>query len=258
MGTSGAYGGSGSAAWERAHQVYEQGAAKSALSPEELVAAFVAAIGRANRNTPSTPGSYHVGSIRPSRPKESDGFVRSRTAGTGIGGATGLSGRAARGAAAVAAAQAYRARDAQSLAGLGLDLAALDVLPDYRSRCNAIAEQIMGAPAHPEDAALNAVSIQTMMDVLRSSEELNAETLIERFTVHLAYEQALVELTSQQRNEPVPAAQAAKIERQAKRYIENSLRAETPRPSRRLSAQQMIDKAAALTARVLNIFGRGR
>lgn len=258
MGTSGAYGGSGSAAWGNAHQVYGSGAAGPPPAAEDVVRAFTAAMRRANRTTPSAPGAYRAGSTGPARRGGSDGFSRSRTAGSGGAGGSGLSARAARGAAAVAGAQAYRARDAQTLAGLGLDLAFLEALPDDRSRCAAIVEELLGAPAHPEDAALNSVSIQTMMDVLRSADEPDTDMIVERFTVNLAYEQALVQLTSQQRTDPLPAAKAARVERQAKRYIENSVRAEGPARGRRLSAQSLIDKAAGLAARVLDIFGRGR
>lgn len=257
MGTSGAYGGSGSAEWSQAQSVYGQGAAGgSPPQPAILVNAFTTAMRRANRNTLSTPGSYLVGRTGPWRPSGSDGYTRSRTTGAGSG--NGLSRRAARGAAAVAGAQAYRARDARALADLGLDLASLDALPDDRARCAAISEVLLGAPAHPEDAALNAVSIQTMMDVLRSADEPDLDRLIEMFTINLAYEQALVQFTSQQRRDPLPAAEAAKIERQAKKYIENKIRSKPSAPGRRLNAQSLIDKAAGLAARVLDIFGRRR
>jgi len=258
MGTSGAYGGSGSAAWGHAHNVYAQGATGAAPRPEEVTLAFARAMRRANRITPSAPGSYAAGRTGPSRADGSDGYTRSRTTGAAGSGGTGLSRRAARGAAAVAGAQAYRARDAGALADLGLDLAALDALPDDRVRCAAISEQLLGAPAHPGDAALNAVSIQTMMEVLRSADEPDSERLIEMFTANLAYEQALVEFTSQQRRDPLPAAEAAKVERQAKKYIENKIRSAPAGPTRRLSPQSLIDKAARLAARVLDIFGRRR
>lgn len=255
MGTSGAYGGSGSAGWSSAHQIYGQGAAGRTPPPADVVQAFARAMLRGNRNVSSGPGVYTAGSTGPTRRSGSEGFARSRSSRTGGGG---LSRRAARGAAAVAGAQAYRTRDAQALAELGLDLVALDALPNDRSRCAAITEQLLGAPTHPEDAALNAVSIQTMMDLLRSPDDPDSEAIIERFTVNLAYEQALVELTSQQRTDPLPAKQAAMIERQAKRYIENSLRTEVSRTSGRLGAQALIDKAAGLASRVLDIFGRRR
>lgn len=257
MGTSGAYGGSGSASWGQAHDVYAQDGIDPASRPQEVVQAFARAMRRANRSTPA-PGSYVAGRTGPSRPDGSDGYTRSRTTGAAGSSRRGLSRTAARGAAAVAGAQAYRARDAGALANLGLDLAALDMLPNDRARCAAISEQLLGAPVHPEDAALNAVSIQTMMEVLRSADPPDSERLIEMFTANLAYEQALVELTSQQRRNPLPAAEAAKIERQAKKYIENKIRSAPTVPDRRLSPQSLIDKAVGLATRVLDIFGRRR
>jgi hypothetical protein len=115
-----------------------------------------------------------------------------------------------------------------------------------------------GAPPHPDDAALNAASMQTMMDVLRSEDETDAERFVEMFTENLAYEQVLVELTSQHRTAPLPSGQAVKIEKQIKRYIRNSIRDRSGAAEGRLAPQALIDRAVSLAAKVLGIFGGTR
>ncbi|WP_100500970.1 hypothetical protein [Geodermatophilus chilensis] len=257
MGTSGAYGGSGSASWDDAHDLYQQVTSSSpgsaGPSTSQLVTALAAALRRANGDRSADAGAYSATGTARVRGLSADGYTRSRTSG---GSAGGFVRRAARGAAAVGGAQAYRARDGQALTDLGLDLAALDALPSDRDRCVAIADALLGAPAHPDDAALKAAAIQTMMDALRSKDEFTSEQLIENFTANLTYEQVLVELTSQRRTTAVPAAQAAKTEKRIKKYIRTSVRTAGRAVSRRLDLQGLIDRATSLAARVLGIFGQ--
>lgn len=257
MGTSGAYGGSGSDLWGDAHDLYQEGAAAAAddtgPSIPEVVAALAAALRRTNRTSDAQAARYTADRTAPTRAGGSDGYTRSRTSGGSTGG---LQRRAARGATALGGAQAYRARDAGALADLGLDLLALDALPSHRARCVAIADALLGAPAHPEDAALKAATIQTMMDALRSTDEMTSEELVDRFIANLTYEQVLVELTSQRRTTAVPAAQAARTETRIKKYIRSSLRKAREGTIRRIDTQGLIDRATSLAARVLSIFGR--
>jgi hypothetical protein len=115
---------------------------------------------------------------------------------------------------------------------------------------------LLGAPAHPDDAALNAVATQTMMQILSSDQTFAADDLVREFTANLAFELTLVELTSQHRADPLPPAEAAKIEQDSKQMIVNALKAEAPADVSRLTPQAMIDKAANLAGKVLRIFGR--
>lgn len=283
MGTSGAYGGSGSSDWGQARDAYAAaegsgaGSGSSATSDSPITdstitdstsqdatpasQALVNAVARAMRRTsaftPSTPGAYTAGRTSPGRRTSTGGYTRSRTSGSTGSGTNGLPRKAARGAAAIAGARAYRSGDANALAELGLSLPALRALPNDRARCSAIVEALLGAPAHPDDAALNAVATQTMMDVLSSPNDVPSEQLIETYMANLTYELALVELTSQQRADPLPAAEARKIEEQSKQFIVNTLSA-APAASQagRLTAQGLIDKAAGLAAKVLRVFGR--
>lgn len=170
------------------------------------------------------------------------------------GGALGR--HAARGATAVGGAAAYRARDAAALADLGLELTALEALPSDRARCTAIADALLGAPAHPDDAALKAAAIQTMMEALRTADELSSDDLVEKFTANLTYELVMVEITSERRTAAVKPKDAAKTETKMKKYIRNALRTRRSQAQRRLSTQGLVDRASALASSVLNVFGR--
>lgn len=253
MGTSGAYGGSGSASWDSAHNAYQQAADPSpgstAPSTEQLVSALAAALRRISHDT-GVPSLADTASTRGS---STDGYTRSQTSGAST---RSFLRQAARGARTVSGAQAYRARDGQTLAELGLDLAALDALPTDRDRCVAIADALLGAPTRPDDAALKAATIKTMVEILRGEDELTSEQLVESFTANLTYEQVLVELTSQRRTSAVSATQAARTETRIKKYIRSSLRAGRRSTGGRLNLQGLIERATSLAARVLTIFGR--
>jgi hypothetical protein len=259
MGTSGAYGGSGTASWGDAHDLYEDAAGGGAARPpvEDLVKAFTAALNKTKGGPPPAPGAYTPAATRPGRPAGTGGYTHSKTSTVG-GGRSGLAASAARGAAAVAGARAYRARDAQTLTDLGLDLAALDALPDDTARCEAISQRLLGVPAHPEDAALNSVAMQTMLAAMEEEDEPGAERLVEIYAANLAYEFVLVELTSEHRKDPVPSAEAAEIEEQVKEYIANDISNPVDKPVSQLSAQGLMDMAASLAGHVLGIFRRTR
>lgn len=258
MGTSGAYGGSGTASWDDAHDLYEQVAGGGTRPPvEDLVKTLTQALNKTKGGPPSAPGTYAAGQTGPSRPAGTSGYTHSKTS-TGGGGRPGLAGSAARGAAAVAGASAYRARDALGLAELGLDMAALDSLPDDVARCEAIAQELLGVPAHPEDAALKSAAMQTMLEALEAPEEPAAERLVEMFTGNLTYEYALIELTSEHRKDPVPPAETAKMEQEIKEYIASDISNPVDKPVGKLSKQGLIDKAASLAQDALSIFRRIR
>lgn len=258
MGTSGAYGGSGTASWDDAHDLYEQVAGSGNRPPvEDLVRKLTQALNKTLGGPPPAPGTYAAGHTGPSRAPGAGGYTHNKSS-VGGGGRPGLAGSAARGAAAVAGASAYRARDAQGLAELGLDMAALDALPDDTARCEAIAQELLGVPVHPEDAALKSAAMETMLQAMEAPEEPDAERLVEMFTGNLTYEYALIELTSEHRKNPVPPAAAAKMEQEIKEYIAIDISNPVGKPVGALSKQGLIDKAASLAQDVLRIFRRNR
>lgn len=256
MGTSGAYGGSGTASWDDAHDLYEQVASGGPRPPvEDLVRTLTQALNRTKGGPSPAPGTYAAGHTGPGRPPSTGGYTYSKSS-IGGGGRSGLASSAARGAAAVAGASAYRARDVQGLAELGLDMAALDALPDDMARCEAIAQELLGVPAHPEDAALKSAALETMLQAMEAAEEPDAERLVEMFTGNLTYEYALIELTSEHRRDPVPASEAAKMEQEIKEYIASDISNPVDKSVGTLSKQGLIDKAASLANDVLSIFRR--
>lgn len=258
MGTSGAYGGSGTASWDDAHDLYEQAAGGGTRPPiEDLVRTLTQALNNTKGGPPSAPGTYAAGQTGPNRPTGTGGYTHSKTS-AGGGRRPGLAGSAARGAAAVAGVSAYRARDAQGLTELGLDLATLDALPDDTARCEAIAQELLGVPAHPEDAALKSAAMETMLQAMEAAEEPDAERLVEMFVCNLTYEYALIELTSEHRKDPVSPAEAARMEQEIKEYIASDISNPVDKPVGKLSKQGLIDKAASLAQDALGIFRRTR
>ncbi|MCB2178197.1 MAG: hypothetical protein KQH57_20505 [Actinomycetales bacterium] len=259
MGTSGAYGGSGAASWDDAHDLFEQVQGGGARPPVgDLVATLTQALNKTKGGPPPAPGTYLAGHTGPRRSPRTSGYTHSESSSGGGGIRSGLAGSAARGAAAVAGASAYRARDAQGLAELGLDIAALDALPDDIARCEAIAQQLLGVPAHPDDAALKSAAMETMLQAMEAEEEPDPERLVEMFTGNLTYEYALVELTSEHRRNPVPPAEAARMEQEIKEYIASDISNPVEEPVGTLSKQGLIDKAVSLAQDVLSIFRRTR
>ncbi len=137
-------------------------------------------------------------------------------------------------------------------------MAALDALPDDTARCEAIAQELLGVPAHPEDAALKSAAMQTMLQAMEVPEEPDAERLVEMFAGNLTFEYALVELTSEHRKDPMPPAEAAKMEQEIKEYIASDISNPVDQAVGKLSKQGLIDKAASLAQDALSIFRRTR
>jgi hypothetical protein len=270
MGTSGAYGGSGAANWGDAHDLYEDVASAGSGAPDrsgQLATAIAQALRKANASA-ATSSSYDPGTLGARRGANGDGYIRSRTAGGAgsgarSGGGAGFGRRAARGGRALAGFQAYRAGDRDTLGDLGLDLDDLERLPNDRARCAAIADALVGVPAHPDDVALKSATIATMMEALKSGEDLDSQRLVELFVENLTYEQVLVELTSRQRRNPVTPAKAAKTEKSIRRYIRAAVgkgqgrRKAGGQAPQRLGIKDMVDGVAALAAKVLRVFGGG-
>lgn len=262
MGTSGAYGGSGNQSWDTAHDAYSNatagGPGPSDAQVQTFVNAFMQALAKTAGPTPG-PSSYPLASLRPQRargPGDSGGSSSS----AGGGGARNLGRQTARGAAAVAGASALRAGNRATLADLGLDLHHLDSLPTPRARCAYIVDTLLGAPSHPDDVALRAATLRTMVEIQKAKELPTAGQQMELFLQHLAYEQVLVELTSQRRSDTITPQRAKEIEEKAKKYLRASVRAMKLPQEAILTAQAFVASAATLAHKVFTVFrirGRG-
>jgi hypothetical protein len=82
---------------------------------------------------------------------------------------------------------------------------------------------------------------------------------MEIFLQNLAYEQVLVELTSQRRTDSVTPQRAKQIEEKAKKYLHASVTALRLKDKAKLSAQGFVDYATSLASKVVRVFRmRGR
>lgn len=256
MGTSGAYGGSGSQSWDAAHSAYSDAAAGGPSPTDAQVQGFVNAFMQAlAKTTGPTPGpsSYPLASLRPQRAGSAGGGGGSSSS-AGGGGARNLGRQTARGAAAVAGASALRAGDRTTLSELGLDLGHLDSLRTPRAKCAYIVDTLLGAPSHPDEVALRAATLRTMVEIQKAKEPLNTGQQMELFLQHLAYEQVLVQLTSQRRTEAITPQRAKEIEGKAKKYLRASVKAMKLPQKAKLTAQGFVTSAATLAHKVFTVF----
>jgi hypothetical protein len=260
VGTSGAYGGSGSQPWDVAHDAYGDAAAAGDSGPSDaqirdFVDAFMQALAKA---TPPVPGasSYPLASLRPQRPGGAGGGGGGggSSSSAGGGGGRNLGRQSARGAAAVAGASALRTGDRATLTELGLDVRHLDSLPTARAKCAYIVDTLLGAPSHPDEVALRAATLRTMVEIQKAKEPLTTTEQMELFLQHLAYEQVLVELTSQRRTDSITPQRAKQIEDKAKKYLRASVKAMKLPHMAKLTAQGFVTSAATLAHKVFSVF----
>lgn len=258
MGTSGAYGGSGSQPWDAAHDAYGDAAAASEAGPsdaqiQDFVNAFMQALAKTAPPVPAA-SSYPLASLRPQRAGGAGGGGGGSSSSAGGGGGRNLGRQSARGAAAVAGASALRTGDRATLAELGLDLRHLDGLTTARAKCAYIVDTLLGAPSHPDEVALRAATLRTMVEIQKAKEPLTTTEQMELFLQHLAYEQVLVELTSQRRTDSVTPQRAKQIEDKAKRYLRASVKAMKLPNMAKLTAQAFVSSAATLAHKVFSVF----
>jgi hypothetical protein len=71
-----------------------------------------------------------------------------------------------------------RTGDEAALRELGLDFDAILSLPSIR-RCAYIADRILGAPSHPDKVALKTATLRTMVELMRTPQELNIEARVD-------------------------------------------------------------------------------
>ncbi|MEU4828448.1 hypothetical protein AB0H37_41915 [Actinomadura sp. NPDC023710] len=218
---------------------------------QQFVDAFMQALAKTAGPAPG-PSSYPLASLRPGRASRSPGSGGSSSASSA--GSRNLGRQAARGAAAVAGASALRSGDQATLAELGLDLGHLESLPTPRAKCAYIVDTLLGAPNHPDEVALRAATLRTMVEIHKAPELLTAGQQMELFLQHLAYEQVLVELTSQRREDTITPDRASTIEDKAKRYLRASVKALNLPQNTQLTAQAFVTSVATLAHKVLTVF----
>jgi hypothetical protein len=260
VGTSGAYGGSGSQSWDAVHDSYADAAAVGGGPSQAQIENFVNTFLTALAKTPGqagSPTSFPLASLRLARSATSgSGSSSSVTSG---GGGRNVARQAARGAAAVAGAYALRSGNTAILTELGLDIERIKALPPGREQCTYIVNTLLGAPSHPDEVALAAATLRTMVEVQKAKQEMTAEQTMELFLQNLAYEQVLVELTSQRRTDSVTPQRAKQIEEKAKKYLRANVVALRLKNKAKITAQGFVDYATTLAGKVITVFRmRGR
>lgn len=272
MGTQLSFGGSGSAPWDAAASDAATIDAAAALpagdgtppanppaSPppaadsnlDSLVSHIIQALdAHERRPIPGAPSRHTPSSLRPSRYVPGSSSVRS---GTGKFVSTPRSGRSttqsvARGAAAVSAGSALARGDRAALRELGLNLDDLTSLSP-REQHQRILDELLGAPGHPDDEALRRATHATLKEMARNP-ELTQDAQIDYLLASYVYEQALVELTSNQHQNFTKDALRT-LDNRLKPYIFKKARHRATTPGNYLSPSHFIEKATALSAVVL-------
>ena len=251
MGTSGAYGGSNSAAWNAVRDAW------TSLSGDEATDAEAEDGDPAEDATgqDSPPdltrfdelgrflGQALVPGYSPAAPPPLPSLLR-RSAGGGAGGGggggastpSGYSGRsgtrtsrvgaqqAARGGAAVGAAYAYRNRDADALSQYGISLAELDGL-SVRMRCAKLLDLVLGDAGHPDEAAVRRAAAQQLKRILDpSAEPPTAAEAVRDLVGEITLQLGLVELKNQILSGSATAESATKKENGLRSWIRAKLR----------------------------------
>jgi hypothetical protein len=259
VGTSGAYGGSGSSAWGRARGRLTDIDSGADESPEEAgdVAAAAQAIAQAIRRDdptlrPSTPPGYTSSSLLPrASGGGGGGGGGGRVASSGSSGRTGSGvgrrvGRSAqRGANAIGAAWALRTGNAGALREVGLDLAELQGLGP-RQQCDRILQAMLGNATHPDEFALRRAASKAVQSMILDQTPPDPLDTIREFVGDLVMEQSLVELRAQ-RAGGADVADIASKEGKVRRYIRARVRA-IPAP---VAGPMTIAEMRGLAGRIL-------
>lgn len=244
MGTNGAFGGSGAAAWDEARDQWTfLGSSSSAGSDaagsddalpqtggdsayDPLVSAIAGALMGEDPDTrrPSVP-TFTLSATLPRR-----GGGRGRGAGgggpdgSGRGSSSGgrrVTSQAARGGNAIGAATAYRDRDAATLAGYGLTLEELDALSP-RMRYSRILDVAIGQAGHPDEQAMRQASLEQIKALLSGSPEASSISGLEAvrdFIGELTVRLGLIELRDQILANTVTAKQAHQRETGIRQWV---------------------------------------
>lgn len=239
MGTNGAFGGSGAAAWDHVRDEWtslgEQSddgsggsgtpAADGDLPYDALISAIAGAlIGEdPDARRPAVP-SFALSDMLPRRGGGRGGSGGGGGGGGGGGSSSGgrrVTSQAARGGSAIGAAAAYRDRDAATLAGYGLTLEELDALSP-RMRCARILDVAIGQAGHPDEQAMRQASLEQIKVLLATGPEtsnVSGLEAIRNFIGELTVRLGLIELRDQILANSVTAKQAHQRETGLRQWV---------------------------------------
>jgi hypothetical protein len=268
MGTSGSYGGSGSAAWGRARGRLTDIASGEDQAPDEAadVAAAAQAIAQALRRDDGAlrlrnPPTYSPPSLLPHRGGGGGGGGGGHTATSSSSGRTGHRvGRSTargvqRGANAIGAAWALRTGNAGALREVGLDLAELQGLGP-RQQCDRILQAMLGSTTHPDEYALRRATAKAVQTMILSATAPDPVETIREFIGNLVMDQSLVELRAQRAGGGDIADIAAK-EGKVRRYVQARVRGIAVPTAGTMTIAEMRGIAARITQTALRVIAAG-
>ena len=273
MGTSGSYGGSGTADWQEAHEAFDAlpGSTPSDTGPgdlpdpaegqqhllDHLLDALSTALQKDDADRGRPPAAGYPLSALLSSPGGGGG-------GGGGGGTQTPTGRAgagsrrqvlkgsARGAAAIAGAYALRSGDAARLQELGLDLAELRSLGP-RAQIARILQAVLGDAGHPDEAALRKAATRWVKAVLLDAEPPAIQEGLRGLVIEWIYELSLVELGSQKAQGNLSAQGAIRKQRWLRSWLERRLKRLVIPDMRRMTVGEFSATAAKVTGEALRM-----
>lgn len=261
MGTSGAFGGSGSAAWSEVHDLFDAiqvptgSSGATEPSAESFWTAVLPALTAGDPTFKAPRPSIPLSDLLPSRVRVGgSGGVASKA---GPSPAKGRSRRASqqigRGSAAIAAGLAFARGDNAGLREFGLTLKDLSGL-SVRQRCQKIMDTVLGQPGHPDDEALRNAVQPTVIAAITGSISDPVE-LMRELLANYVMETVLVELSSQHASGLTSVAETERREQTATQWI----RAKVETIKLDLSSnspQDLVDLGLRMTQSLLKILGK--
>ncbi|BDZ45243.1 hypothetical protein GCM10025866_11520 [Naasia aerilata] len=286
MGTSGAFGGSGAAAWDKVRSAWEamgsaggDGAASTEAPPPSAVPdvpaaaespsaydSLISAIADAligedpdarRRNVPTVPRAQTMPSPRRGRQSGgSSGGGGSASGGSGRASAgRRITGQAARGGNAIGAAVAYRNRDVAGLADFGLSLDELDALSP-RMRFARILDVAIGQAGHPDEQAMRQASLEQIKALLSAGTDGARPTGMEAlrdFISELTVRIGLIELRDQVLAKTVSPKQAQQRETGLRQWVSAKVQGIDLGQYGRVSTRDFHQVARQMSADVLRL-----
>jgi hypothetical protein len=282
VGTNQAFGGSGSASWDRVRQEWaglgsgssdgEAGGGDADVLPdgsspagppdpahEKAYDALVAALARAligedkDARRPAVP-SVPLSAVRPRRGRGGGESGGGAVAGGSSGGRR-VTAQAARGGSAIGAAAAYRDRDAGALAAYGLTLEELDALSP-RMRCARILDVAIGQAGHPDEQAMREASVAQVKALVSGSADAAGISPLESvrdFIAELTVRLGLIELRDQYLAQSVTAAESRAREKGMRQWVSAKVARLDLARYGRVSTTEIHQVARQMTADVLRL-----
>lgn len=268
MGTSGAYGGSGTSKWKQVHDLVGEmgpspglapsdGPSHSPLTDAPSTADIAVAVAQALRVSTQAPPSWAP--PPPGRPSRGGGTTTSRGGYTSKGPGAARS-TASRAGTALAAGYAVASGNGGMLASVAPTL----VLDDLRSlslekRCDAILNATLGPPGSPDDEVLRRASFEALIQL--SDDDVTDATpadTVQVFAEHYVYELALRELTADASTANRTVDDITSLEGDLKDYIHETLK-DHPVVSGQYFGPSMFGKQCEnILEGVISIFIKGR